>query len=69
MHPPSEDKPHAKPAPAAPVDPHPSREEHYDRIPHPGGVPSRVKDIGPNPAVHDGSPQSGPDSKRSRQTP
>lgn len=51
--------------PRAPADPHPSREEHYDRIPNPGGVKPKGKDIGPNPAVHDGKqpPKSPPDEK------
>lgn len=40
--------------PAEPTDPHPSREEHYDQIPSPGGAKPLGKDIGPNPAVHDG---------------
>jgi hypothetical protein len=42
------------------ADPHPSDEEHYDQIPHPGGAPAVGKDIGPNPAAHDGTPKPRP---------
>jgi hypothetical protein len=38
------------------ADPHPSDEEHYDRIPRPGGTnPPERPSIGPNPGRHDGA--------------
>lgn len=54
------------------ADPHPSTEEDYDKIPHPGGArPPRDKGIGPNPDVHEGKAEplsrskgSGPGPKR-----
>lgn len=37
------------------ADPHPSTEEDYDKIPHPGGTRRRKgPDIGPNSYAHDG---------------
>lgn len=37
------------------ADPHPSTEEDYDKIPHPGGTRTRKGvDIGPNSYAHDG---------------
>ncbi|MGB3339148.1 MAG: hypothetical protein WBA73_18385 [Devosia sp.] len=37
------------------ADPHPSMEEDYDKIPHPGGTKTpRGPDIGPNTYAHDG---------------
>ena len=44
------------------ADPHPSDEEHYDQIPHPGGAHSEGKDIGPNPSAHDGKPRRRPNN-------
>ena len=42
-------------------DPHPSNEEHYDRIPRPGGDDHvEERDIGPNNAVHDGEQKKRP---------
>lgn len=40
------------------ADPHPSDEEHYGRIHHPGGVhaPNESRDIGRNSWAHDGTP-------------
>jgi hypothetical protein len=49
-----------KPKSKAPADPHPSDEEHYDRIEWPGGARPLGKDIGPNPAVHTGRPEPKP---------
>lgn len=38
------------------ADPHPSTEENYDTIPHPGGAnPPTGPDIGPNSYAHDGT--------------
>ena len=37
-------------------DPHPSDEEHYDREERPFGATPPKRDIGPNPAAHDGTP-------------
>ena len=38
------------------VDPHPSTEENYDTIPHPGGIGRRKeKDIAVNSYAHDGT--------------
>ena len=38
------------------VDPHPSTEENYDTIPHPGGIGRRnEKDIDGNSYAHDGT--------------
>jgi hypothetical protein len=34
-------------------DPHPHNEQHYDRMPHPGGA-HPPHDIGPNDAIHTG---------------
>jgi len=36
------------------ADPHPSNEEHYDRVKHPGGANPPKKDLGPNPSIHNG---------------
>ena len=37
------------------ADPHPSTEEDYDKIPHPGGTKTpRDPDIGTNSYAHDG---------------
>lgn len=37
------------------ADPHPSTEEDYDKIPHPGGKKTpKGPDIGPNSWAHDG---------------
>ena len=44
------------------ADPHPSTEDNQDTIPHPGGVHTPAgPDIGPNDAVHDGTPRQKPD--------
>lgn len=50
------------------ADPHPSDEEHYDRVPHPGGshAPSEPRVIGPNPHIHDGSPPPRPRNAETR---
>jgi hypothetical protein len=46
------------------ADPHPSTEEHYDRIRRPGGVlPHTAPDIGPNSYANDGDPPPPPDYK------
>jgi hypothetical protein len=37
------------------ADPHPSDEEHYDLVRHPGGANPPTKDIGPNPSKHQGA--------------
>lgn len=38
------------------ADPHPSTEEDYDKIPHPGGTkPRKRPDIGQNSYAHDGT--------------
>lgn len=43
------------------ADPHPSTEEHYDKIPRPGGTkPPKAPDIGPNSYAHDGKPPPRP---------
>jgi hypothetical protein len=44
------------------ADPHPSTEEHYDRIRHPGGAkpPNETHDVGQNTWAHDGTPQPRP---------
>lgn len=42
-------------------DPHPTDEEHYDRIPAPGGDRAPHDDIGPNPGKHNGTAQPKPD--------
>ncbi len=55
--------PFAAPAidPALPSDPHPAEEEHPYRARHPGGAnppvnaPEGDHDVGPNPALHDGT--------------
>mgnify|MGYP001274334600 CR=1 FL=1 len=52
------------PAPKKPRDPHPSDEEHADRVPHPGGAHPPTRDLGPNPAIHDGEAPPKPDYKR-----
>ena len=46
------------------ADPHPSDEEHPYRERHPGGArpPDVSREIGPNPAVHDGDPPPRPDN-------
>lgn len=46
------------------ADPHPSTEGHPDLIRNPGEVEpvDENKDIGPNPAVHDGTPPPRPDN-------
>ncbi|MET3925911.1 hypothetical protein ABIE28_002020 [Devosia sp. 2618] len=46
------------------ADPHPATEEHYDRIPHPGGAnPPKAPDTGPNSYAHDGGPPPRPHNK------
>jgi hypothetical protein len=44
------------------ADPHPPDEEHYGRIPHPGGAnpPPPNMDMGADPGKHDGTPQPPP---------
>jgi hypothetical protein len=42
------------------ADPHPSTEEHYDRIRRPGGANPPKKDLGPNPSIHNGKPEKRP---------
>lgn len=42
------------------TDPHPSDEEHPYREGHPGGANPPKTDIGPNPAVHNGTPPRRP---------
>lgn len=44
------------------ADPHPSNEEHYDRIRHPGGAkpPNETRDLGKNTWAHEGTPQPRP---------
>ena len=37
------------------ADPHPSTEQHYDRIKGPGGANPPKKDLGPNPSIHNGT--------------
>jgi hypothetical protein len=53
----------AEPKPGTPVsDPHPSTEEHYDRIPHPGGThtpPDEKTETAVNPS---GKPRKKPDA-------
>jgi len=41
-------------------DPHPAEEGHPYDARHPGGANPPTKDIGPNPAVHDGSAPARP---------
>lgn len=49
------------------ADPHPATEEHYDKIPHPGGKhPPDAHEIGPNSYAHDGKAPPRPQSKGSR---
>jgi hypothetical protein len=43
-------------------DPHPSNEGHPYREKHPGGAHPPKTDIGPNPAVHTGTPEPKPDN-------
>lgn len=39
------------------ADPHPSTEEHYDKIPRPGGAkPPKASDPEPNSYLNDGKP-------------
>lgn len=45
------------------ADPHPSNEEHYDRQEHPGGATPPKRDLGPNNAIHDGTPGKRPPSR------
>jgi hypothetical protein len=53
--------PEALPDPGSPPDPHPAEEEHPFLARHPGGAhppvnsPEGDHDIGPNPALHDGT--------------
>ncbi|MBF0677940.1 MAG: hypothetical protein IR164_03240 [Devosia sp.] len=48
------------------ADPHPTEEEDYDKIPHPGGAnPPKDKGIGPNSYAHDGKAAPLSDSKGS----
>jgi hypothetical protein len=44
------------------ADPHPSTEENYDLIEHPGGTDpvNEDRDIGPNPSAHTGTPKRRP---------
>ena len=44
------------------ADPHPSNEENYDQVPHPGGAHPPTRDIGPNDAAHDGTRPPRPDN-------
>ena len=47
------------------ADPHPSTEENYDQIPHPGGTrPPKETDPGPNSYTNDGKPQPRPNKDR-----
>lgn len=43
-------------------DPHPANEEKYDRQRHPGGANPPRNDLGPNNAIHDGTPKPRPDN-------
>lgn len=46
------------------ADPHPSTEEDYDKIPHPGGTrPPKASDVGPNSYAHDRKSKPRPRSK------
>jgi hypothetical protein len=45
-------------------DPHPSNEEHYDRIKHPGGASPPKNDLGPNPHIHSGGIPRRPSERR-----
>jgi hypothetical protein len=48
-------------------DPHPSTEEDYDKIPHPGGArPPKETDPGPNTYTNDGTKLTPPDNKGRR---
>ena len=42
------------------ADPHPSNEEHYDRIRHPGGAHPPKKDLSTAVSRHDGEPPPRP---------
>jgi hypothetical protein len=42
------------------ADPHPANEEPESEAPHPGGANPPKNDIGPNDAVHDGTPPPRP---------
>lgn len=47
------------------ADPHPATEEHYDRIPHPGGAnPPKEPRVGPNSYAHDGTSPPRPNYDR-----
>ncbi|MDB5473984.1 MAG: hypothetical protein JWP99_1287 [Devosia sp.] len=49
------------------ADPHPSAEEDYDKIPHPGGAnPPDAHEIGPNSYAHNGKAPPRPQSKGSK---
>jgi hypothetical protein len=52
--------------PTRPKDPHPSDEEHADRQRHPGGAHPPTRDLGTNPAIHDGHAPPMPDYRRKR---
>ena len=48
------------------ADPHPANEEKYDRIRHPGGANPPKNDLGPNPAIHDGTAPPRPDNAETK---
>jgi hypothetical protein len=48
------------------ADPHPSTEEHYDRVRHPGGAHPPRKDLSTSVGRHDGSAPPPPDNADNR---
>jgi hypothetical protein len=47
------------------ADPHPANEEHPYRARRPGGAHPPAKDLGPNPAIHDGTAPKRPHNEGS----